>query len=523
MKVVMIVDKAGSAIDILAKINANRMKHFDVVVLPFHPKRPSQEEILAVNKELQDANIIDFLYWKSACKIRELMPQLCEGKKMILTHQNEHNVEGDWDWKKYSWDAIVAKNEWQREKLKAQGYNPVFIRHAIEFDNFEYVPKLNSEKIVGFVGQVKKVKGVRELKQACDELGYRLMIVGRVSESAYWEELNKNNLLYYQNVSEKELAYHYREMRVFVCNSDDGTESGTLPILEAMLTGIPVVTRKIGHVRDFAEHGKNVYINQGHYTDIESLKAALKMVMENEDIANNIRDNAWRTVRQYHPDIHADKYEKLYYRILRPTQPLVSVIMPTCERPEVLKENLENLKNQSYKNFEVIICNDGLTKIELDKKYPFAVKIIWTEKQAPEYGLAKARNLGIIEAKGEILVFCDDRLKMHTDAITNFVKRLTSLSNKRTWLWGSKGVYKSFVENFSCAWRQEIINGGMFSERIDGYGGMTQEVSHRFGNQGWVFDFVPQSVAEAIITTHSKSNNRQSIIKQKIKLYKMGL
>ena len=133
--------------------------------------------------------------------------------------------------------------------------------------------------------------------------------------------------------------------------------------------------------------------------------------------------------------------------------------------------------------------------------------------------------MGLIEALGDIVVFCDDRLKMHHNAVQSFVHKLMELRGdhgKKVWVWGNKGTYKSFVENFSATWRRTVIDGGMFNERIDSYGGMTQEISSRFGSQMVKFDWCPAASAEPMIGTHSKSRNRENIIRMKIRLYKMG-
>jgi glycosyltransferase involved in cell wall biosynthesis len=532
MKIVITTDKKGSAIDRLAHMNAKRMDGIETVIIPVHPKRPDEESLNLFLNEIKNADIWDVHYWKTGVKLLTLFPEETKNIKKILTHQNEHNIEGDWEWKNFEWDIIVAKNEWQKKKLEAQGYKVEFIRHAIEFDNFKWTFDKTRDRdfyeeidnTVVYVGQIKKVKGVRELLQACRELGYKLLIVGSPSERGYFEELIKDNpgdLTIVNNVPDKELVNYYHKARVYCANSDDGTESGTLPILEAMLSGIPVVSRHLGHTRDFGEHGKNIYFREGHYTDIEDLKTALKFVMENNDVANKIRENAWRTVRQYHPEIQARSYRKLYHKLLWDT-PIVSVIMPTCDRYETLIENIGSLSNQTYKNFEVIVCDDSCdVKFDIDSKYKFPVNVVFTNKtQSGEYLLAEARNRGLVESIGEIIVLCDDRLKMHNKAIENFVKYLGTDQEKK-WLWGSKGVHKQFVENFSATHRTTIINGGMFNERIEQYGGMTQDINTRFRNLGVNFEYCPDALCEPIVKTHSKSKNRESIIKSKILMYKL--
>lgn len=543
MKIVAITDKKGSAIDRLARMNEKRLAHMGYTVLPVHPKRATPQELEHARQVLEGATIIDAQYWKSATMLRLKFPELFKDIPVVLTHHNEHNIndtaKDHWNWKDFEWSAHVAKNGWQREELKKQGIDARIIRHSLEWDNFKYTEKLPEEKVVGYVGQVKKVKGVKFIAQACKELGYQLMLVGSISEAGYWEELMKEFegtiATFYPGslmVNDEAIGSAYERMSCYCANSDDGTESGTMPILEAMASGIPVVTRRFGLVRDCGEHQKNMWVRTGRYDDVEDLKAALKMVVENRDIADKLRDNAWRTVRQYHPDVQAREYEKLFRAVLHPNQTPVSIIMPTCGRNEALQKNIETVARQWYKNIELVICDDNrhVESVELvgwlnenRQRFNFPIKRVWTLKLNDAYQLAKARNLGIIEATGDIVVFCDDRLHMHPNAVEAFVNSLKKYDkNKKVWLWGSKGVFKTFVENFSATWRRSIIDAGMFNERIDCYGGMTQEVSGRFNAQGFKFDFCPQAVAEPAFGTHSKSKNRNEIVISKIKLYKMG-
>lgn len=531
MHVVTITDKPYSAIDRLARMNIRRWP-FKNTILSLHPKRPSPAEIAAVKEALQTTDLLDFQYWKSAMTALQLFPEITERKiPTVLTHQNEHNIIGDWDWKKVQWSQIVCKNGWQKTELEKQGYATKLIKHAIEFDNFTYTDKLTSEKAVLYVGQIKKVKGVRELAQACQELGYRLMIVGKPSEAEYFDQLVKTygkTIYLLQDVPDHHLGGIYASARVYCANSDDGTESGTMPILEAMAAGVPIVTRNIGLVRDVGEHQKNMWVRKGGYTDIEDLKAGLKMVMENDDVANTLRENAWRSVRQYHPDIQAREYRKLFHKVLYPKDPLVSVIIPTYNRNQELINNLDSLVDQTYKNFEVVVCDDGNDATIEPDQFSFPVTLVETQNYkkpgvVKKYGLAQARNMGVIEAAGEILIFCDDRLQMHRSAIGAFVNALQQKpKEKKVWLWGSKGAFKTFVENFSAIRRGDFIKAGMFNERIDEYGGMGQELSARFSSQGFEFEFCPAALATPLIDTHSRSRRREEIVRSKIKLYKMG-
>ncbi|MBE9490739.1 MAG: glycosyltransferase family 2 protein, partial [Bacteroidetes bacterium] len=85
--------------------------------------------------------------------------------------------------------------------------------------------------------------------------------------------------------------------------------------------------------------------------------------------------------------------------------PKVSVIIPTLNRYAYLKDVLQDLEQQDYKNFEVIIVDQSEpfqenfhTSFELD------LQVIHQEEKA----LWLARNTAIKESKGEYLLFFDD-------------------------------------------------------------------------------------------------------------------
>ncbi|RLI84317.1 MAG: hypothetical protein DRO98_08675, partial [Archaeoglobales archaeon] len=107
-------------------------------------------------------------------------------------------------------------------------------------------------------------------------------------------------------------------------------------------------------------------------------------------------------------------------------------MIPTYNRKELLKECLESLFNQSYPKdkYEIVVDNDGSTDAteellrEYEKKAP--CKLRWFTQQ--NKGPAAARNLGIKNARGEIICFIDDDDIAHRDWIKNMV---TCFSDKR--------------------------------------------------------------------------------------------
>ena len=97
-------------------------------------------------------------------------------------------------------------------------------------------------------------------------------------------------------------------------------------------------------------------------------------------------------------------------------QPLVSVIVATYKRDDILLRALTSLATQTYENFEIILVDDNAnsdwnTRVSrvvegFKADYPeIALKYIVNETNQ---GSAKTRNIGINASSGEFITFLDD-------------------------------------------------------------------------------------------------------------------
>lgn len=89
-------------------------------------------------------------------------------------------------------------------------------------------------------------------------------------------------------------------------------------------------------------------------------------------------------------------------------EPLVSVVVRTCQRPDALRETLNSLRNQTYRNFEVVIIEDGKNLSQSMIQAEFADLDPTYHATGKPLGRSKAGNLGLAKAKGEYLNFLDD-------------------------------------------------------------------------------------------------------------------
>ena len=88
-----------------------------------------------------------------------------------------------------------------------------------------------------------------------------------------------------------------------------------------------------------------------------------------------------------------------------PERPLVSYIVPTYKRPELLNRALESISKQAYSQFEAVVINDaGQDVSAVVSEFPFASLV----NHERNLGLSAARNTGINAARGKYLCYLDD-------------------------------------------------------------------------------------------------------------------
>ena len=106
---------------------------------------------------------------------------------------------------------------------------------------------------------------------------------------------------------------------------------------------------------------------------------------------------------------------------------LISIIMPVYNAVKYIDVTIKSVLNQTYKNFELIIVDDGATDgtgeicREYSKKYD---KIIYIQRN--NVGVCASRNIGISLAKGEYIAFID-----HDDEYEdNYLEIMIKLAEK---------------------------------------------------------------------------------------------
>lgn len=106
--------------------------------------------------------------------------------------------------------------------------------------------------------------------------------------------------------------------------------------------------------------------------------------------------------------------------------PLISVVVPIYKVEEYLDRCVNSLVNQSYKNIEIVLVDDGSPDNcprMCDDYAKRDSRIVSVHK--PNGGLSDARNAGMAVASGELMMFIDSDDYIDADMIRDMYLRMT--------------------------------------------------------------------------------------------------
>jgi len=165
---------------------------------------------------------------------------------------------------------------------------------------------------------------------------------------------------------------------------------------------------------------------------------------------------------------------------------LISVIITTYNRSNFLKETLKSIELQTYKNFEIIVVDDGSKECHASKN-----EIICNEITKCSYyfklntGQPDSRNFGIEKSKGNYIAFCDDDdiwIENKLDFQINYIQSnldcyivsgdigyIDTLGNKLDRIRSHKGfnegyVFKEFLEKNRTSSITPLLNKKVFDK-----------------------------------------------------------
>ncbi len=105
------------------------------------------------------------------------------------------------------------------------------------------------------------------------------------------------------------LAPYYHALDLYLITSRD--EGGPMAMLEAMASNLPVVSTQMGIPKDAIKHGHNGMLAK--VDDVEGLAVSTEQLLCDNELRNQVGDNARKTILAYDWSLIADKYARLLY------------------------------------------------------------------------------------------------------------------------------------------------------------------------------------------------------------------
>ncbi|MCI2282223.1 glycosyltransferase [Colwellia sp. MSW7] len=138
---------------------------------------------------------------------------------------------------------------------------------------------------------------------------------------------------------------------------------------------------------------------------------------------------------------------------------LISIIVPVYNGQRFIEKTLKTLTEQTYKNIEIILVNDGSTDNSKN-----IINLISQNNQIfrvfhnTNAGVAAARNFGIAQSRGEFLAFCDQDDLWHP---TKLYKQIKLFGPKQIGL-----VYTGVIVELT---EQQVTTNHNFNNKLRGY------------------------------------------------------
>lgn len=217
---------------------------------------------------------------------------------------------------------------------------------------------------------------------------------------------------------------------------------------------------------------------------------------------NRKNGNLYKEIADFQPGF-APRRGQIYCGRLT-ENPLVSVVVRTHKRKEVLRHTLSCLYNQTYKNFEVVVVEDGQDTAGEMIKSDFSDLNIRYFSTGENVGRGRAGNIGIEMAKGEFVCFLDDDDYLYADyiaahlycfeknleadlVISSIMAAKTDTISTDPYIFSAKEYYPVIFDHITlmdmCVKCRVPISGAMFRRHLyDECGGMREDIG---GDEDW--------------------------------------
>jgi spore coat protein SA len=244
---------------------------------------------------------------------------------------------------------------------------------------------------------------------------------GNTRPTPYIEDLRRaatSNLTFQPYCSGAALGAKFRDADIF-CAPSTWQEPLGLVILEAMASGLAIVASRSGGIPEMLTDGGGILVARGSATELAdalellATNPALRDRLAQEAHASFLKSFTWEAVRHNYRRIaqsvqHPPANLPTLTHSSAPNTPSISVIIPTRDRPHLLRRAIESVLRQTAQHLEVIVVLDGPDPATTKLIQAFADPRLKLISLDPPVGGSEARNIGARHATGRYIALLDD-------------------------------------------------------------------------------------------------------------------
>lgn len=133
-------------------------------------------------------------------------------------------------------------------------------------------------------------------------------------------------------------------------------------------------------------------------------------------------------------------------------EPLISIIIPTYNRAQLIKETLDSVAAQTYGHWECIVVDDGSideTEQLMQSYSRVDERFIFLKRKKLPKGASHCRNIGLDNAKGKYCIFLDSDDLLLENSLEQRLEEIKGLKENKFWVFpmSSQDIDGNLIEN----------------------------------------------------------------------------
>jgi glycosyltransferase involved in cell wall biosynthesis len=336
-------------------------------------------------------------------------------------------------------DMIIAGNSYLAEHARKFNSNVRILPTGLDVGAYKAkVNRENDDKVrLIWIGSRSTLRYLIEIRSALEEIGSRFgNVVLRIVCDEFFDLEHMRVEKHPWSLETQAIDLVASDIGLAPLPNDRFTRGKCgFKILQYAAAGLPAVTSPVGVNSDYVQDGVTGFLA----ADTRQWVERVTQLIEDRQLRKNMGVAARKWVKNFDSEVLGKRLCDFICSCIRPTAtkryerstvelaqatPTVSICIPTYNRRDYLRETLDSVLAQTYKDYEIVIVDDGSTDGTEDmiKELGIPVTYHWQENS----GDAAARNKLVELARGEYISFIDSDDLLLPDAIERMVEVMKS-------------------------------------------------------------------------------------------------